>query len=270
MKILHFLLAALLSVTILSCRERQLEGHGPNSTDTRNISKPFSRIEIDAPVQARISVAQGPAAIIISGYANLLQYIKTEVRDSTLHIFVPDHVELHTDHNFEATITCPVLSGLSVSGAGTASVSGILTVSNFSAETSGAAAVMIDQLQAGNLSVDASGASSVAIASGKADNAAYDISGSSKLRAYGLGSSQATVDCSGASSAEISAGTMLTVTASGTSAVHYKGEPKVTTDVSGVATVSRADGTPAPVNRREGDSNDDDDDDDNDSARTSW
>lgn len=266
MKILHALSILLLSSALLSCRPHSVEGSGAAGSEERSISKTFNSIEIEAPVDAGITVQPGGAnSVKLSGYANVLAYIKTEVRDSTLHIFIPESVDLNTDRNITAAITCASLSHISISGAGSAQVSGNISAPGFSADISGSGSIVLQSLQADRLQVDVSGAGSFKVDNGKARTAKYELSGVGKIKAYGLECERISCDLSGTGSAEVFATTLLNASVSGVGKISYRGSPKVIAESSGVGSITKEDGSPAPITERTGK-----DDNDEDSTADNW
>lgn len=259
MKTLQALSFTFLCAALLSCRPHYVDGSGSAGTEERAISKTFKSIEIEAPVDAEITVQPGmPASVKLSGYTNLLSSIKTELRDSTLRIYIPPSVTLNTDRKISASVTCPQLSGITLSGAGSAHVTGSLSAAEFSADISGAGSIDLQSLQADRLRVDLSGTGTFKVSGGKVREAKYDLAGVGKVKAYNLECEHVSCELSGAGSAEVFATSLLDASVSGVGKITYRGEPKVTAESSGIGSISREDGRPARVTEQS--SNDDDND----------
>src|ERR1043165_3872235 len=87
-----------LLLTAASCADRIVVGSGPARTEQRPVAGTFDKIDISAPVDAEIQVSTGAVpSVQLNGYSNLLRYVKTKVENGTLHIYVDDIVELHTE-----------------------------------------------------------------------------------------------------------------------------------------------------------------------------
>jgi hypothetical protein len=71
------------------------------------------------------------------------------------------------------------------------------------------------------------------------ENIDVELSGTSNLDGFEANSTEVFLELSGASRAEVSASKTLSVKASGASKVFYKGEPKITEDLSGGSKVSK-------------------------------
>ena len=236
------------SLYLTSCLDNVVEGHGAMSTESRPVNKAFNSVEIDAPVDATITIQPGStSSFSLSGYSNLLKHIRTEIKDSTLHIFIPEITEMHTDKNLTAQITLPSLIGLSISGSSDVNIVGDIIGSEFNADASGAAKINVQSVNVDNMTVDMSGKGSFSALGGKVGVAEYDASGAMTIKAYGLECRRVRVDMSGAGHAEVFATEKLKADVSGAGNVTYKGNPQLITDISGIGSVSRADGSPNPA-----------------------
>ena len=88
------------------------------------------------------------------------------------------------------------------------------------------------------MTADISGASKIRLPL-KVENIDAEISGASTLDGFDANSLEVFPELSGASKAEVSATKNLSVKTSGASKVFFKGEPKVTEDLSGSSKVSK-------------------------------
>ena len=227
----------LLPLLLGSCGSHVIKGNGVAKTEARALSSAsFSRIEIDAPVDAHITIG-GTPSLELKGPSNVLPYVRTEIRNNTLHIFTDDQTDLDTRSNISAIISLPTLKGLEVSGAGNHDVAGAVRSDEFSLESSGACKVNIADLQVRSLDADLSGAAILTIGSGLVEHASYEISGSGDIHAFGVTHHTARFDLSGAGSAELTVTGNLDAEISGAGSIKYKGHPQIKKDVSGVGSV---------------------------------
>ena len=215
------------------CSEPRVEGNGNPREEKRHLGAgTFSRIEIDAPVDARVTV--GPAAgLAITGDANLLRYVRSDIRDNTLHIYADEHVDMNLRKNMTAVITLPMLDDFDASGAGAHEISGPIRSEEFGLELSGSGSLTISELQAKNFSAEFSGSSAFHLLGGAIEHAKYLVSGSGEIRAFGATHQDARLELSGAANAEITVNRKLDVEISGAGTVHYKGHPAITKEISG-------------------------------------
>jgi hypothetical protein len=227
---------ALLSL-LSSCAEHSIVGRGDDKTESRQLPPgAFSRIEIDGPVDAHISIGEAPS-LTFKGYANVLPYLRSEVRGNTLRIFTDEHTDLQLRKNITAAITLPSLRALDLSGAAHVLVAGDLHTSDFELDLSGASSVDIESMHVATLDADLSGAATLAMLSGSIDAGGYDISGAGKINAFGVMHRRAAFDMSGAAKAEVTVGEKLDAEISGAGTVRYKGHPAISKDVSGAGSV---------------------------------
>lgn len=239
------LLLSAFSVTLLlsaaSCADRLVVGRGPVRTEGRQVSGTYDKIDISAPVDVNIQVSPGAApSIQINGYANVLKYLKMKVEDGTLKIYVPDMVNLQTGQNATATIILPSLSGVSVSGASDAHITGEVTGNQLDIEIAGSGEATVQSINVNELNVEIAGAASFSAASGNVNKASYDIAGSGEVDAFGLQTQETVIDVAGSGSAQVTAHKVLNTEISGSGNVAYKGHPTVTKDISGVGSIEDA------------------------------
>ena len=240
MKIHYILPICFLLISFMACRERAVEGHGAAKTETKQLgSATFSNIEIDAPVDAHITIGAAPS-LTFEGYANVLPYLHSEVNGNTLHIYTDEHTDLNVRKNITATITLPSLSGLDISGASDAVVSGIVNVPHFTLGMSGAGSVDIKELHVQTFDANLSGSAGISLRKGDIDAGSFDVSGSGNINAFGVTQRTASLDLAGSADAEVTVTGKLDVKISGTGSVKYKGHPAVTQEISGVGSVTDA------------------------------
>jgi hypothetical protein len=122
-------------------------------------------------------------------------------------------------------VTCPRLTGLSVSGGADAKSLSTFSADDFRIQASGGSDVKLS-LTAKTLTCLASGGSDVDL-SGRVERQTVDISGGSDYNAFGLRSTTATVRASGGSDASLTVDGELAASADGGSDVHYKGNARV-------------------------------------------
>lgn len=237
----HRPVAFFLLLAAASCREPVVTGSGSEKTEQRNTSGNFDKIQIEAPVDATIQVTPGATpSYSLSGYANVLPYIRQRVENGTLYIYEQDEVNLHMEHNLKAVITVPSLSMLDISGASDSRITGSVTGAELKVMLSGAGSVTADNIQVSSLDADMSGATDLTINAGSVSKASYDVSGSGDIHAFNLQTNESEVEVSGAGSAEVTASQKLSVDISGAGGVSYKGHPQISQDITGAGSVTDA------------------------------
>jgi hypothetical protein len=190
-------------------------------------------------VDAHITIGGSPS-VSFEGYANVIPYLRTEVRNNTLRIYVDEIMEVDANKNIIANITLPSLTGLDLSGASDAVITGPISTANFHLEVSGASSVDIQELHVQSFKGDMSGSTSLTLRNGDITNGSYEVSGSGEIKAFGVSQQTATLDLSGSADAEVNVATKLNVEISGAGNVKYKGHPAISQDISGAGSVSDA------------------------------
>ncbi|RYD99864.1 MAG: DUF2807 domain-containing protein [Sphingobacteriales bacterium] len=140
----------------------------------------------------------------------------------------------------EVHISLPVLTAYHLSGANSTVMTNTFKQNEgMVLDMSGAGSFKL-KVEVPELTIDASGASSVEL-QGKAGTLNVDMSGAGSVEAGDLEVSVANVESSGAGSMVLWVNQHLKVDASGVGSVRYKGNPSVTKEVSGMASVKKAD-----------------------------
>lgn len=231
-------LLACSTIALFSCRENTISGHGNIGNEMRDMGS-FNAIEIAVPLKASIRVG-GTQSVKLSGYSNILKYIKTEVKDNKLKIFTDPGVKIDNAEYLTAEINIPSLGQLVMEGAPDAEVHGAITGQDFQLTISGASDVTIDEVNTTSFSTSVSGAGDVKVNKGTVQQATYSVAGAGDIKAYGLHSTETAATVSGAGDIDVYAAQKLTASISGAGTVRYKGHPQVTTQTSGMGGVEDA------------------------------
>jgi hypothetical protein len=215
-----------------------MKGEGKQSADIRSVSS-FNAIVIDVPLNASITIKEGAQpSVQLSGYENLLQHIKTEIKGDTLHIFVPEGWDISADDDISAKITMPSLAALALSGRTNTDIHGTVSGPKFDIDISGSGDVRIDNINVSDFSTSVSGAADIVIKAGNAAHATYDISGAGDIKGFSLQTSETVATLSGAGVAEVNAQRRLESHINGTGSIRYKGHPVLVSDIAGIGTVT--------------------------------
>lgn len=230
---LGLMLFAFMLLNVSEVMAQTLRGNGKVATQNRSASNIKG---IDVGGGFMVELTQGSnEGVRLEAEENLLDNIKTEMRNGVLHIY--NDKGISSTKGMKAFVTLQDLESISISG-------GVKVIGNSSfkspalkLEMSGGSNVKLtvatEQIK-GNLS----GASRIEL-QGKADDVAIQLSGASKMDASELEARQVKVQASGASSVKVFAQESLDINASGASAVYYKGSPSITSDVTSAARVGK-------------------------------
>ncbi|RYD55233.1 MAG: DUF2807 domain-containing protein [Sphingobacteriales bacterium] len=240
----HFITVLLLTLSaailLCSCGRKIISGQGDIVTEQRTATS-FTEVNISAPVKTIITVSpSSPASIQLKGYKNLLDNIRTDIKDGRLSISVKDAVIINTDEDIIAEITCGDIAKLSAKGSSDVQVGGVIRNKQFETKLSGAGDVLIDNLLTGRFICNISGAGRLDVKSGAVTKADLKVSGAGSIKAFGLFCTDANANVSGAGLIELRATQKLNAKITGAGDIAYKGAPAVTSSVSGAGTISNA------------------------------
>lgn len=212
---------------------QDLRGSGEIKSQHRNVSN-IKGIQVSGGFVVELTQGNNEG-VRLEAQENLLDNIKTEVRNGVLHIYNDKGVS--TSKSMKAYVTLKSLESISISG-------GVKVVGNSSFKSPG---LKLEMSGGSNLKLtiateqikgNLSGASKVELL-GKAGEVNMQLSGASKLEASELEAQQVQVNASGASNVKVFAKEGLDINASGASSVYYKGSPSITSDVTSAARVGK-------------------------------
>lgn len=176
-----------------------VKGSGTPASEAREL-KDFKRVDVGGVFQVEIT-AQREFAVEVEADDNLLQHIRTEVRNGTLHISTERKIS--PSNQIKVRVWAPDIDDLDISG-----------VAN----------VTLTDVKNSALNIDSSGASKVSVA-GKTNKLTVDVSGATKINAEELATVDANIDASGASHVFVNVSGELRGDASGASKITYSGSP---------------------------------------------
>jgi phage-related protein len=207
---------------------------GVTHTESREISD-VNAVSINT--IGEFVIRQGDAeTLTIEGPNNILRHITTEVVGGTLYIDSERGVLSDSFAKVVYTLTVKNLNEISLSGAGSISISS-LDSTDLDVTLTGAGSITVRSLNTQNLSVLLNSAGSISI-SGNAVNQNVVLSGVGSYDASDLQSQTAKVVMSGAGSAEVWVSDALDIEVSGVGSVSYFGSPSVTQNISGLGSVN--------------------------------
>ncbi|WP_242926299.1 head GIN domain-containing protein [Pontibacter vulgaris] len=212
---------------------QNLKGNGNLKSETRNVSG-FKGIDVGGGFT--VELVQGKDENVrIEADENLLSNIKTDVKNGVLRIY--NDKSLSTSKGLKAYITVKQLNSIEISGGVKLIGKSTFKADAFKLDLSGGSKVNL-AIDTKNLTADMSGASKVEL-TGKADELSMNMSGASNVSAQELEAKRVKIEASGASRVKVYARESLDITASGASAVYYKGSPRITADTSAAARISK-------------------------------
>lgn len=221
---------------IVSCNVIGERGSGNVIREERKVSS-FTGIDVSGAFD--IILAQGTSnSVIVEADDNLLNLIRTEVRDNIL--VIDNKKPISHSKSLKVFITFTELKTIDLSGAVGIESQGKLNLSDLTISGSGASEGKLD-MDVQKLKIDCSGGSKLKL-TGSAKDVDVDASGAVDLFAFDFPAETYKLSISGAGKADINVSKELNVDISGAATVHYKGNPtKNIQDISGAGTVKKVD-----------------------------
>lgn len=225
MKNLKYLTVVILSFVIVSCAECQsrktVYGDKNVVKKERNIGN-FTGVSTSSAIDVILS--QGDKTeVVVEADENLHEYILTEVRNGTLHIYT-ENVNIREAKEKRVLITMKEINFIGSSSAG--DVLGISPIKTGKLKMTASSAGDIKvEIYAEEIDANASSSGDLTL-SGEADLLEARLSSAGDLNAYNLKVKEADVSVSSAGDADIWVTEKITARASSAGDINYKGDPK--------------------------------------------
>jgi hypothetical protein len=221
------------SALALSSCSLETEDPGPiQQTERDFIIEDFDRLEMGSPFNIRVEKGDHFEVKAEGDRRNIDDLIVRKAGSTLVIRYDNFHNRRHSTY---ITVTMPVLSSVNFSGASDSRISGFDSLESLDVYLSGASISTIDAV-AKHVDIVLSGASHLTMV-GNGEALIADVSGASVLKSYNFVFDAARLSISGASGANVTVNNSLKVIASGASVVRYRGNPAVTSDVSGASSV---------------------------------
>ena len=195
--------------------EEAENGSGKTGSDKR-VLKPFSHIEIAGSVDAEVNIGNTPS-VLIQLDENLLDNIGTTVDGDTLHVTTKNSYRAKSPAKLIISSVKP-LKGIQHNGIGNILLNDVIDHDSFEVDVTGM----------GNVQ-----------GRGTVDKLNVTVSGVGEARLEQLQAKDATVQLSGVGDAFVTVSGNLKAITNGTGKVHYRGNPKIEHDGSGIGAVVR-------------------------------
>ncbi len=203
---------------------KKIKGDGNTVTKSRETSD-YDQIKVKGSLDVSL-VAGTEGKISIKGESNLIPYIKTEVENDILKVYVKKGYYLKPSYGYKLIITVPFkdISQVTLSGSGDVYGSDTIKASDFKTGISGSGDVQL-VVDAKNVYGQVSGSGDLVL-KGNADSFTGSVSGSGDLSAYNLKAKNVTAKVAGSGDVEVTATSMLKARVSGSGDIFYKGNPE--------------------------------------------
>lgn len=241
MKKLLTLTLALVAITAVSAQWKKVRGNGNVVTIDRSTAD-YDEIAVAGWFDVEL-VSGTEGQLTIRGEENLLEYIKTEVKDDKLVIKVKKGVNLKPsswgkDGGIYVTVPVQEVEEVSLSGSGDVISSTVLKSENFRTRISGSGDISLN-VEAETVEATLSGSGDIKL-SGQTGNFEVRVSGSGDVKAYELNANNVEATISGSADVKVTANEMLYARVSGSGDIHYRGNPKkIDSKASGSGEISK-------------------------------
>ncbi len=217
---------------------KRIKGNGKTVTIERSVGD-YDGISVSGWFDVKL-VDGKEGELTLKGEENLLEYIKTEVKDGKLIIKTAKGVNLKPSNwNSGIYVTVPVESVdlVALSGSGDIVSDTTIKSSKFKTSLSGSGDITLD-LEANSIDASMSGSGDINL-SGSTTDFDVSISGSGDIKAYSLKANNVTAQVSGSADIKVTATDYLKARVSGSGDISYKGNPKkIDTKTSGSGDIS--------------------------------
>ncbi len=238
-KLFSLSLVVLLSASCTAQWGKRIKGNGNTVSIERNVGD-YDAIAVSGWFDVDL-VDGKEGELTLRGEENLLEYIKTEVKNGKLTIKVEDNRNLQPSNwNDGIKITVPVdrIDAVTLSGSGDIVGKKTIKASNFSSTMSGSGDITLE-VEAQNMTATMSGSGDMNL-SGKAVDFNVTVSGSGDIRAFDLEADNVEATVSGSADIKVTARENLKARVSGSGDITYRGNPaKVDTKTSGSGDISK-------------------------------
>ncbi len=195
---------------------RSIKGSGNIVAEDRGVNG-FAGIRIM--LGANLELTQGNnESLVVEADENLMPYILTDVQNGTLVVSTPHNTSLSPSSPIQLKVAFQSLTNLEIVG------SSDVTAANLDLDT---------------LGISFSGSGSTRL-SGSVGTQMITIKGSARLNNSDLVSRDVTANISGNGTIEVNALDRLGITVAGTATIRYSGNPSITKDIMGAATITQS------------------------------
>ncbi|MFS4493971.1 head GIN domain-containing protein [Maribacter sp. 2308TA10-17] len=238
-KLLSLSLVLLFTASCTAQWGKKIKGNGNVTTIERSVGE-YDAVGLAGWFDLDL-VAGKEGEIKLEGESNLLEYIKTEVKNGKLSIKVEKGYNLKPsswDDGIRITVPVESINSVALSGSGDIVGKTTIKTDNFKTAMSGSGDITLD-IEATSIDAAMSGSGDITL-NGSTRDFEATISGSGDIKAYGLEADNVDATVSGSADIKVTANKMLKARVSGSGDISYRGNPdKVDTKASGSGDISK-------------------------------
>ncbi|PWB23661.1 head GIN domain-containing protein [Flavobacterium sp. HTF] len=216
---------------------QKVKGNGKIVSQTRNTAD-YDAIKVSGSFDIDL-VSGKEGNISIKGEENLLSFVKVEVEENTLKIYIEKNTNIRSGKKIHLTVPFEKISELNLSGSGNIQTKNDIKNDKFSVKLSGSGIFNLG-VNSNDLDLNVSGSGNVRL-TGNTSNFSSKLSGSGDIDASDLKSKNIDVNVSGSGNSKVNCNENLTARVSGSGNIKYVGNPeKRDVKVSGSGNISKA------------------------------
>ena len=217
MKKVGLILLGILMAVGVSAEVKKIKGTGYLVVHDRQADQPFTRVSVQQSIT--LYVSQGKTeGITVEADDNIIPYIKTEIKNGQLNIFLDPEVIVRGYTAMNVSVSMPIITDINVAAAGRLEGSSPFTVNKLEIVASGAGSVKL-VVKGSEVDVEASGAARLEL---KGEVEQFD------LETWELRVKNCDAEISGAAKAEVSISGQLEAEISSAGILIYDGTPRIT------------------------------------------
>ena len=225
MKRIGLILLGMLMAGAVSAEVKKIKGTGYLVVHDRQADQLFTRVSVQQSITLYIS--QGKTeGITVEADDNIIPYIKTEIKNGQLNIFLDPEVIVRGYTAMNVSVSMPVITDINVAAAGRLEGSSPFTVNKLEIVASGAGSVKLE-VKGSEVDVEASGAARLEL-KGEVEQFDLEMSSAATLKAWELRVKNCDAEISGAAKAEVSISGQLEAEISSAGILIYDGNPRIT------------------------------------------
>lgn len=216
------IIVTIVALLFASCNHG-IEGNGDIKKEKRNVTEKFTKIEVTRGLEVLVEQSND-ISVEVESDSNLLQYIKTEVRNGILFITA---TESFSSHENIVIVKLPVIEALTANGGSELKTSNTLKGTIIKLESTSGSEIEAT-LEYEDIALETTSGSESKLA-GKALKFAASSTSGSELNAKGLIANDVTAEATSGSSCDVTAQVSLKANASSGSSIEYSGLAPVVT-----------------------------------------
>ena len=201
---------------------KKVKGNGNVTTVSRTTSD-YDGIGVGGSFDV-ILVKGKEGKITIKGEENIIPYIITEVKGSTLNIKYKKNINVRLTRRLTVTVTYNDIQKVSLGGSGNVSSEGKIKAADFKVSLGGSGNITLD-IDADEVKSSIGGSGNIKL-SGNSKELTCSIAGSGSIKAYELETDKLYATIAGSGSIKTTVKTKIKAKVVGSGSVYYKGNPK--------------------------------------------